>query len=64
MRKGVKYILAGAAIIFMCGGAGAEEAAAPDSVTPMTWDDCVKEAAKAQAGAMYEILLLRRKGHA
>ncbi|MDD4879691.1 MAG: TolC family protein [Candidatus Omnitrophica bacterium] len=53
MRKGVKYILAGAVIIFMCGGARAEGAAAApagpaaaESITPMTWGDCVKEAAK------------------
>ncbi|MDD5072657.1 MAG: TolC family protein [Candidatus Omnitrophica bacterium] len=46
--------------IFICGfcfillllsvPATAEEAAAPDSVTPMTWDDCVKEAAKNNPG--------------
>lgn len=47
MRKDIKYILAGAAIIFICGGARAEESpAAPESVTLTTWDNCVKEAAK------------------
>ena len=47
MKKEIKYILAGAAIIFICGGTRAEEApAAPESVTPMSWGDCVKISAK------------------
>lgn len=46
MRKWVKYILAGAVMIFMCGGARAEG----EPAQPMTWDDCVKEAAKNNPG--------------
>ena len=44
MRKSAKYILTVGAIIFMCGGVRAEDAA----LTPMTWGDCVKMSAKFQ----------------